>query len=109
MAEAVIVLGVFHFVITLTFMVAAFADHGIYEHNIVRSLLNGLRGFVWPVVLVSYLSRNWPAIHARLVKDWREVFPAKTITTPTPVQVSELGNSEPRYMPGTWREGSKPE
>jgi hypothetical protein len=56
-------------------------------------------------LLIIYLRRTLPTLRVRVVKDWREAFPPKKIAQHSPVDISSLGTSEPKYLPGGWRSG----
>jgi hypothetical protein len=76
--------------------------HGIYETNLIKTTLKSLYAFLWPIWALNWIKRNWPAMWRRLISDWREAFPQKQITPPSPVDVSTLGTSEPKHLPGGW-------
>ena len=91
-----------HAGMVLAFIIHALLEHGDSEHNVVRTAFKAMRGLIWPIVLLRYFFIHRAAICKRIAKDWREVFPRKQITDPSPVEVSTLGTSEPKHLPGGW-------
>ena len=103
METILFIAAVVHAVLVFQFFLIAWMNHGINEKNLVRTILKSLRGLIWPALLIIYLRRTLPTLRVRVVKDWREAFPPKKIAQPSPVDISSLGTSEPKYLPGGWR------
>src|SRR5690348_16957592 len=89
----------FHVSVVISFVISACCNH---EGNIVITGLKALRGLLWPYFLVRYIRKNWPVAVERLKRDWRKAFPCKRAAIPSRVDVSTLGTSEPKHMPGRW-------
>lgn len=111
MSEEIAIIFVFLLIaqgaIVITSVIWAWVNYGICEHNLIRTILKSLRGFVWPIVLAHYLYIHWPAIRTRLRNDWHEVSPM-WLKEHVAKSIPESNNDKPQYMPGDWQKEERP-